>query len=254
MDAPEGPPGAGANLPDDGGPAAPGIQPQPPRYGRYVALLAIVVLVLITVNTITTKPNGSAGVGPGGKLPPFAVPLALGNLKGQANIATGPNQGSAGRVPACSVRGPQVLNICQLYERGPVVLALFVDGGSCPDVLSDMQALAARYPQVSFAAVAIKGERSGVRKLIHERGLTFPVGLDPDGALAALYKVASCPQLTFSERGGTAQGQAMLNAPSRAALRARIEELLAESRAQGAPGASGASGRGAAPAASGGGG
>ena len=95
------------------------------------------------------------------------------------------------------------------------MLALFVDSGSCPDVLSDMQALAARYPQVSFAAVAIKGDRTGVRKVIHERGLTFPVGLDPDGALAALYKVASCPQLTFAERGGDAQGSAILDRPSR---------------------------------------
>ena len=119
-------------------------------------------------------------------------------------LVVGPNQGEAGKVPACSVRGPQVLNICQLYEKGPVVLALFVDGGSCPEVLSDMQHLAASYPQVGFAAVAIKGGTSGVRKLIHERGLTFPVGLDRDGALAALYKVASCPQLTFARRGGIA--------------------------------------------------
>ena len=193
------------------------------------------VLVLITVNTISTKPNGSAGVGPGEKLPPFAVPLALGNLKGEANIATGPNQGAAGRVPACSVRGPQVLNICQLYERGPVVLALFVDGGSCPDVLSRHAGARRPLPAGLLRGRRDQGrKRSGVRKLIHERGLTFPVGFDPDGALAALYKVASCPQLTFAERGGTAQGQAMLNGPSRAALRARIEELLAESRAQGA--------------------
>ena len=248
MDAPEDRGRAGAPGPDGGDPP---VEVQPPRYGRYVALLAIVVLVLITINTISTKPNGGAGVGAGEKLPPFAVPLALGNLQGEANVATGPNQGGAGRVPACSVRGPQVLNICQLYERGPVVLALFVDSGSCPDVLSDMQALAARYPQVSFAAVAIKGDRTGVRKVIHERGLTFPVGLDPDGALAALYKVASCPQLSFAERGGNAQGGAILDRPSRATLRARVEELLAESGEAGAAGGSGAPRTGPAPAAGG---
>jgi hypothetical protein len=250
MDAPEKPTGAGEGGAEPGG-AGPPAEVQPPRYGRYVALLAIVVLVLITVNTISTKPNGGAGVGAGEKLPPFAAPLALGNLQGEVNIATGPNQGGAGRVPACSVRGPQVLNICQLYERGPVVLALFVDGGSCPDVLADMQALAARYPQVSFAAVAIKGGRSGVRKLIHQHGLTFPVGLDPDGALAALYKVASCPQLTFAERGGTVQGRAILSRPSRAALEARVEELLAEG---GHPTKGATPGTGTAPSASGSGG
>ena len=62
-------------------------------------------------------------------------------------------------MPACEVRGPQILNICQLYERGPVVLALFVDAGSCADVLGDMQALAPSFPEVRFAAVAIKGGR-----------------------------------------------------------------------------------------------
>ena len=111
-----------------------------------------------------------------------------------------------------------------------------------------MQALASRYPQVSFAAVAIKGDRA--RRAQADRtsaGSRFPVGLDPDGALAALYKVASCPQLTFAERGGDAQGQAMLDRPSRAALHARVEELLAESaaaRGSGAPRTGRGAGRG----------
>ncbi|HXB14327.1 MAG TPA: hypothetical protein VNV44_01155 [Solirubrobacteraceae bacterium] len=220
---------AGGNgLPD---PAT--VKIQPPRYGRYVALLAIVVLVLITVNTIVTKPNGSAGLAPGTALPPFAVPLALSDLPGDANVATGPNQGSAGHVPACSVRGPKVLNICQLYERGPVVLALFVDSGSCPQVLSDVQALVTSYPQVSFAAVAIKEEAPGVRKVISSRHLTFPVGLDRDGALAALYKVASCPQVTLALRGGEVDGKPLLGSFSAATLRARVQELVANSRGGG---------------------
>ncbi len=217
------------DRPPPAGSGAAGPVVQLPRYGRYVALLAIVILVAITINTISTKPNGSAGVAPGAQLPPFAAPLALGNLSGDVNVATHADEGAAGSVPACSVRGPQVLNICQLYEHGPVVLALFVDSGSCPEVLSDMQALSHEFPHVSFAAVAIKGGTSGVRELIRSRRLTFPVGLDRDGALAALYKVASCPQLTFAERGGAAQGHAILDRPSRAALRARVEELVAES-------------------------
>ena len=52
--------------------------------------------------------------------------------------------------------GRGILNVCQLYERGPVVLALFVDAGSCPAVLGDLQALAPSFPGVRFAAVAIK--------------------------------------------------------------------------------------------------
>jgi hypothetical protein len=229
MAAPEPPDGRGAQGDGAELPEPARVKVQPPRYGRYVALLAIVVLVLITVNTISTKPNGGAGLAPGASLPPFAVPLALSDLPGDANVATAPNQGSAGRIPACSVRGPKVLNICQLYEHGPVVLALFVDGGSCPQVLSEMQALAGAYPQVSFAGVAIKGETAGVRKVIRSRHLSFPVGLDRDGALAALYKVASCPQVTFALRGGEVTGKPLLGTPSPATLRGRVQELAADS-------------------------
>lgn len=204
-----------------------------PRYGRYVGLLAIVILVLITINTITTKPNGARGLALGERMPPFAVPLALGSLVGDADTARHANEGAAGRVPACQERGKQILNVCELYEGGPVLLALFVDGGSCADVLGDMQALAPSFPGVRFAAVAIKNGRAEVRKLIAKKGLTYPVGLDNDGALAALYKVATCPQLTLAYPGGEVQSDAILVRPSRATLRARLSELVASSRARG---------------------
>ena len=204
-----------------------------PRFGGIVGAVALVILVLITINTFVTKPNGVKGLGPGEQLPPFAVPLALGGLNGDADTARHADEGSAGRVPACQERGARILNVCQLYEGAPVMLALFVDGGSCPDVLGDMQALAPSFPGVRFAAVAIKGDRAKVRKLIRSRGLTLPVGLDSDGALAALYKVATCPQLTFAYPGGAAQGNAILTRPSRAALRARLDQLVAGARARG---------------------
>jgi hypothetical protein len=204
-----------------------------PRYGGYVGLLALLILALITINTIVTKPNGVKGLAPGEPVPPFAVPLALGNLSGDADTATHANEGAAGRVPACRERGPQILNICQLYEGAPVVLALFVDGGSCADVLDDMQALAPSFPGARFAAVALKGDRAKLRKLIRTHGLTLPIGIDRDGALAALYKVGTCPQLAFVYPGGEAQGRALLNRPPRALLRRRIAQLLSGSRGRG---------------------
>ena len=211
-------------------------QPEPrriPRYGGYAGLLAVLILVLITINTIVTKPNGVKGLAPGEQLPPFAVPLAMGNLKGDADTATHADEGVAGRVPACKERGAQILNVCQLYEGAPVVLALFVDGGSCPAVLGDMQALSGSFAGVRFAAVAIKDGRAQIRQLIRTRGLTLPVGLDSDGALAALYKVATCPQVTFAYPGGEVQSKALLAGPSRATLRRRVSELVAGSRARG---------------------
>jgi hypothetical protein len=198
-----------------------------------VGLLAVLILVLITINTIVTKPNGVKGIAPGETVPPFAVPLALGSLKGDADTATRADEGAAGRVPACAERGPQILNICQLYERSPVLLALFVDSGSCPAVLADMQALSPSFPGVRLAAVAIKGKRGSVRRLIRSRGLTLPIGIDSDGSLAALYKLATCPQLTFLYPGGAVAGRALLSRPSRAALRGRLQELVRASRARG---------------------
>jgi len=211
-------------------------EPRPaaaPRYGRYVGLLALVILALITLNTIVTKPNGATGVDPGHTVPPFAVPLVLGNVVGDADIAVHVGEGARGKVPACQERGAQILNICQLYERGPVVLALFLDAGSCPAILGDMQALAPSFPGVQFAAVALKGGRTQLRRLVAEKRLALPVGLDRDGSLLTLYKVATCPQVTFAYPGGVVQSRALLVRPSLATLRARVSQLVAASRARG---------------------
>jgi len=212
---------------EDGRPPVPSQPAEPPRYGRYVGLLAIVVLLFITLNTILTKSNGLGGISPGEAMAPFAVPLATSDLKGDANVST------TGPHPACSVRKPGVLNICELYEQGPVVLALFVDGGSCPDILSDMQALAPSFPTVRFAAVSIRDPRPAVRRLVAQRHLTFPVGIDDQGDLAALYRLASCPQVTFALKGGVVESRALLNRPSLSTLRSRVAELVAASEAGG---------------------
>jgi hypothetical protein len=204
----------------------------PPRYGRYVGLLALAILVLITINIALTKPHGVGGVATGHRIPPFAAPLATGDLEGAVNVATGAS--APGKRTACEVRGAGVLNVCELYEHGPVVLTLFVDGGSCPGVLGDMQTLAREFPSVGFAAVAIKGERVALRKLIRARGLDdVQVGLDPEGVLVDLYGVATCPQISFVLPGGAVQSPALLSRPSLAGLRARVSELVAAARARG---------------------
>jgi hypothetical protein len=195
-------------------------------------VLAIVILILITVNTLVTPSHGLAGIAPGAHMPPFAAPLVTGSLQGNVNVATHPNEGLAKRA-ACTVRGPRILNICQLYERGPVVLALFVDASACDGVLGEMQTLVSRFPGVRFAAVAIKGERAALRALVHSDGLTFPVGVDDEGVLPGLYAMASCPQVTFAYPGGVVQSKALLTTPSSAVLRRRVSELVAASVARG---------------------
>jgi hypothetical protein len=208
-----------------------------PRWGRYIGFFALFLLLLITINTIVTKPNGAKGIAAGSPAPPFAVPLVTGTLVGTADVATRPGEGAEGNVPACTERSSQILNICELYEHSPVVLALFIYGGSCEAVLGDMQALLPSFPGVRFAAVAIKGERSSLRSLVQKRGLTFPVGLDEEGILARFYRLATCPQITFVLPGGKVQSAALLSRPSRAELRTRVESLVIDARAHGWRGA-----------------
>lgn len=204
-----------------------------PRYARYAGLIGLLIAALVVVNALLVRSDGAASIAPGKRLAPFAVPLALSSLRGDANVATHAHEGSAGNVPACSVRGTQVMNLCQLYEHGPVVLALFVDGGGCTKILSEMQALLKSFPGVRFAAVAIEGQRSQLRRLVRARGLTLPVGIDEDGAVATIYKVFSCPQVNFAYPGGVVQSKALLRTPSLAELRARVSQLVAASRAHG---------------------
>ncbi len=165
-------------------------------------------------------------------MPAFAAPLALSDLSGDVNVATHADQGSAGRVPACTVRGSDVLNMCEEWEHGPVVFALFVNGSACTGVLGEMQHLRAEFPSVRFTAVALKGEHQPVRETINHLHLTYPVGLDPDGILAELYAVASCPQITFAYPGGKVQSPALLVTPSQAELKKRVQELVEASAKQ----------------------
>jgi hypothetical protein len=198
-----------------------------------VGILGVLIVVLLVINGALTKSNGVGGIAPGHRLAPFAVPLALGEVNGDADIATRADKGEAGKRPACSVRGMGILNVCELYEQGPVVLALFVDSGSCPRTLSELQELAPAFPGVRFAGVALKGERGQLRRLMRARKLSIPIGFDRDGALAALYKVVSCSQVTFAYPGGVVQGRPLLEVPAPATLRARVSELARAARERG---------------------
>jgi DNA/RNA-binding domain of Phe-tRNA-synthetase-like protein len=100
------------------------------RYGWFVAVVGLLLVAYVSLNTLRTDSVGSQGLKLGAKVPPFAAPLALGTIDGDVNVARKPNQGSAGARPACSVRGPQILNSCQLAERGPFVLAFLATRGT----------------------------------------------------------------------------------------------------------------------------
>jgi len=218
------------------GRVGPGPKARPPwasRWGWLVGAVVLVAIALITLNTIGGDAGGSSGLAPGTQIPPFAAPLATSDLEGDVNVAREPDSGSAGAVPACDVRGPDVVNSCALLERGPLVLAfLATRGGDCTGTLDDLQQVHERHPELQVAGIAIRGDRGDLRKMVEEHGWTFPVGYDHDGVLAGLYGVAVCPHVTFVHPDGTVRGTVLGTEPQ-AELEARVQRLLAASRERG---------------------
>lgn len=183
-------------------PATPPPPARPPgasRYTWFIGLVGFLLVVLVTLNTLTTDSElEGGGLGEGDRLLPFAVPLAAGDLDGDANLATKAGQGQFGERPACEVRGPEILNICEEWERGPVVLAIFpANAGRCRSVLDQFQRVAPRFRDVRFVAVGSRGDRDELRG-----AWGFPVGWDRDGQVLARYGVVDCPQVTFAKQGG----------------------------------------------------
>ena len=195
------------------------------KSGWLVGVIGVVVLAYITLNTLRTESAGSRGPAAGSQLPPFAMPLAQSRSDADANIATKPDSGPEGARPACTVRGPGILNVCELAERGPVVLAFMATRSRrCEDQVGVLDAVAPRFPGVEFAAVAVRGDHEQLRRVVRERGWRLPVGYDHDGAVANLYGVAVCPLVTFAERGGKVAGTELSFLDERA-LAARVEAL-----------------------------
>ena len=193
--------------------------------GWLVGVVGVVVLAYITVNTLRTERLDPHGLDRGTPLPPFAMPLARSGSDKDADVATRAGSGPAGKRPACSVRGPEILNLCELSERGPVVLAFFAEPSDrCDDEIDLLDRIRPRYPRVQFAAVAIRGDRDDLRRRVRERGWRLPVGHDRDGAVANAYAVAVCPTITFAARGGEIQGTAFGSQTERE-LAAELEEL-----------------------------
>jgi hypothetical protein len=185
------------------------------RSGLLVGVLAVAAIAYITLNSARTEGPGSRGVAAGQELPAFAAPLALSRLDGDANLSD----------RACRVRGPDILNSCELAERGPVVLGFFaVPMDRCIEQIDVLDRLRGRFQDVQFAAVAILGEREELRRRVRERGWELPVGHDEDGAVVNTYAVAVCPQITFARRGGEVV-ETTFGSQDEAQLSAVIEDL-----------------------------
>lgn len=181
------------------------------------------------INSLKTDAGSSRGPQPGTQMPPFAAPLALSGPDSDVNVATRRGEGAAGSRPACEVRGPGILNSCDLVARRPVALAFVAAGDRRCAEGFDRLAEAARGTGVMPAAVIVRGNRSAARQMASERGWAGPVGWDRDGVLANLYGVAVCPQVVFLRRGGVVE-RVRLGSASPQQLKADLAALARSGR------------------------
>jgi hypothetical protein len=214
------------------------------RYSLYVGLAFVALAIFAAVNTITTRESGVLGADPserGTPLAPFAVPDALGPLEGDANIfqddcetSQNPCPSEDRRTPACEVEGEDVIRVCDLFDRPLVISFWFTRGGDCLPSQDTFDELAGRYgDRVNFLSVNVRDERGEVRQIIRERGWSLPLGYDADGAVSNLYRVGVCPTAALAYPGGILAGGAVGQGDFEPkALSARIDELIAESRAR----------------------
>lgn len=173
------------------------------RSGWIVGVVAVVVLAYIALNTLRTQGPGAGGPAAGSRLPDFAAPLATSSLDGDVNVARRAGSGQAGKVAACSVRGPDVLNSCELTAGRPAVLSFFFTRGArCEGAFDATDRLAHRVSDVRFAGVIVRADREQAARIVAEQGWDFPVAYDRDGALANLLGVAVCPEIILLRPGG----------------------------------------------------
>jgi len=200
------------------------LPPGASRYTWFVGVLIVLLAATIMVNTLRTEGVGSRGLAAGRPLPPFAAPLATGELVGDVNVD---------RTGACRVRGAGLLNSCELAERGPVALAFVATRSDrCLRELDSLERVRGRHGAVQVAAVVVRSDRDDARDLVRDHGWRFPVAYDRDGILANVFGVAVCPQVTFVLPGGRVAGTSVGELGARA-LDARLGRLERRARADG---------------------
>jgi hypothetical protein len=213
------------------------------RYSIVVGLLFVVIVAIALINGV---PGGEGTLGLDEQparwaLPEFAVPDASSSLEGDANVAQ--DDCSAGalpcpedsrRTPACRVRTPGAIRVCDLFDRPLVISFWFSKGGDCVDQQDVVSRVYSRYRgRVNFLSLDIRDDRDSVRRLIRQRGWEMPVGYDRDGAVASLHRVGGCPTFAYVHPGGTLES-AGIGDLGASELSGRVERLLrAGARAEG---------------------
>lgn len=210
-------------------------------YSLFVGAAFVALIGVALLNTLRTTEGGLLGAGDerGMALSQFAIPEALGQLQGDANVfqddcesSEVPCPADQRRTPACEVEVEGVLRVCDYFDRPLVLSFWFSRGGDCLPSQDLVDRVASRYRgRVNFLSVNIRDEREEVRSAIRERGWSLPVGHDADGAVSNIYRVGVCPTVAFAYPGGILRGASVGSEElDRGQLADQVEELLRESR------------------------
>ena len=140
------------------------------RYSIFVGLAFLIVIVIATANTLRTRDDGILGTSEadrGEPLPEFAVPELLGSQEGDANVfqddcETGANPCPADEThnPACEVDLPEVIRVCDLFDRPLAISFWFTGGGDCLPTQDVFDRVAARFRgRVNFLSLNVRDDR-----------------------------------------------------------------------------------------------
>lgn len=206
------------------------------RYSLVVGLLFATVIAIAALNTLGDNDEGTLGLDRLERhwpLPEFAVPLATGTLEGDANVAQDdcetsqvPCPAEARRTPACQIRTPGAIRVCDFFDRPLLISFWFSRGDNCTEQQDVVDLVYRRYGErVRFLSLDVRDDRDTVRDLIRRRYWTMPVGYDRDGAVASLYRVGGCPTFAYVYPGGTLY-DASIGELTATELEARLEALL----------------------------
>lgn len=206
-------------------------------YTVVIGILFLVGALVAGLNALSNRaPGTGGGLEAGDPLPRFAAPAATGSLAGDANInQDDTDSGGDRQTPACQVPGPpsQVVRICDFFNRPLVMVAWFTRGcGTCRRQLDTVERVRKRFPRVAFIGLDIADSRSNAAREVRDHGWHFPMAVDPDGAVSALYRIAVGPLSFFAYPGGTAMGTAVGELDERE-LTARVNRLVNSSRRRG---------------------
>jgi len=151
------------------------------RYSLAVGLLFLAVIVVAAIHTLNGGGEDTLGleVQPvRWPLPEFAVPAAVGQLEGDANVyqddcesSSLPCPDGSTRLPACQITTPGAIRVCDLFDRPLVISFWFGTESGCEAQQNVVSTVAARYRgRVNFLSLDVRDSRGSVRELVRERG------------------------------------------------------------------------------------